>query len=171
MPEALPPIIAALTITALAYAAWSDLATRILPNSTTLAIAAAGVAARAIAGPAALAWSIGLSVLLFFLLVFAHARGALGGGDVKLMSATTIGLAPLDSLHFLSATALAGGVLALLHLLGRRLPPPVPCPAGAPALRRVWRIERWRIRRHAPMPYGVAIAAGGAWALLSNLGS
>ena len=33
-------------------------------------------------------------------------------------------------------------------------------------LRRVLRVESWRIRRGAPLPYGVAIAAGAAFALI-----
>lgn len=171
MSQMVPQIIAALIIVALTYAAWSDLATRISPNRASIAIAVVGVATRAAAGPAALGWSVGLSCVLFSLLVVAHARGIVGGGDVKLISATTIGLPPQGSLHFLTAVALAGGVLAMIHLLLRRLPQSAPCPAGSPHFSRVCRIERWRVPRHAPMPYGVAIAAGGVWVLLSNLGS
>ncbi len=158
-------------IAALARAAWSDLATRIIPNRACIAIVAAGTATRAMAGMAPLAWSLGVSVLLFCLLAAAHARGLLGGGDVKLISATAIALPPAGALLFLSATALAGGGLAAIHLLLRMLPPPAPNPAGTPLLHRVCAVERWRIRRHAPLPYGIAIAGGGCWALLSTLGS
>ena len=164
-------IIAALIIVALAYAAWSDLATRIIPDRVSIAIAVVGFVARSASGPAAVGWSVGLSLTLFSLLVVAHARGIIGGGDVKLISATTIGLTPVASLQFLHAVALAWGVLAIVHLVLRWVPQSAPCPAGSAAVIRVCRIERWRIRRHAPMPYGVAIAAGGVWVLLSNLGS
>lgn len=158
-------------VAALAYAAWSDLTTRIIPNRACVAILAAGITARAIAGATPLAWSLGFSALLFCILVAAHARGILGGGDVKLISATAIALPPAGAVLFLSATALAGGGLAAAHLLLRYLPPPSPCPAGAPLLSRVCAIERWRIRRHSPLPYGIAIASGGSWALLFTLGS
>lgn len=158
-------------ITMLAYAAWSDLTTRIIPNLACVGIAAAGITARATAGATPLAWSLGFSALLFGILVAAHARGILGGGDVKLISATAIALPPAGAVLFLAATALAGGGLAAAHLLLRHLPPPAPCTAGAPLLKRVCTIERWRILRHSPLPYGIAIASGGSWALLSTLGS
>ncbi|HBK08972.1 MAG TPA: prepilin peptidase [Acetobacteraceae bacterium] len=158
-------------IAALAYAAWSDLATRIIPNQACIVIVAAGMTARAMAGAAPLAWSLLFSALLFCLLVAAHARGILGGGDVKLISATAIALPPAGAFLFLTATAVAGGALAAVHLLLRYLPPPAPMPAGAPLLSRLCAIERWRIRRHSPLPYGIAIASGGSWALLSTLGS
>jgi len=166
------PQITALTIAVtLIYAAWTDLATRIIPNGTCLVIAAAGIVARAMAGPVALGWSVGLAVLLFVILALAHARGYLGGGDVKLLSALAIGLPPSAAVDLITGTALAGGALAALHLVLRHLPPPIPCAAAAPALRRVLTAERWRIRRHAPLPYGIAIACGGCWVLLSNHGS
>lgn len=158
-------------IAALANAAWSDLKTRIIPNRACGAIVAAGIAARAIVGAAPLAWSLGFSALLFGVLVAAHARGILGGGDVKLIAATAMALSPAGTVQFLVATALTGGGMAAAHLLLRYLPPPAPCSAGASLLNRVCTIERWRIRRHAPMPYGIAIASGGSWALLSTLGS
>jgi prepilin peptidase CpaA len=65
----------------------------------------------------------------------------------------------------LLATAIAGGVLALLQLglRGRLAAPSRPRPAGL--LRRVLRCEAWRIRRGAPLPYGVAIAAGTAFVM------
>ena len=69
------------------------------------------------------------------------------------------------------ATALAGGVLVLLHLALRRLPAPTRCPPGAAGPRRVWTIERWRVRRRGALPYGVAIACGGTWAILSGWGA
>ena len=39
------------------------------------------------------------------------------------------------------------------------------CRFGA---RRVYAIERWRHLRHAPLPYGVAIACGGIWTIFSQ---
>jgi prepilin peptidase CpaA len=68
----------------------------------------------------------------------------------------------------LAITALAGGVLALVHLMMRQLPYPNLAPAGSSLVRRVYAIERWRHLRHAPLPYGVAIAFGGIWTILSK---
>jgi prepilin peptidase CpaA len=151
-------------------AAWRDLATRTIPNWASLGIAISGIASRGLGGLEAMAWSFGVAVALFAVLVLLHARGWLGGGDVKLLAAAALGLAPALMPRFLLVVALAGGALALAHLMLRRLPGPVRLPSGARWLRRVLTIERWRISHHAPLPYGVAIAAGGIWLLLSGPG-
>jgi Flp pilus assembly protein protease CpaA len=31
-------------------------------------------------------------------------------------------------------------------------------------------VERWRVERRGSLPYGIAIACGGAWAMLSGYG-
>ena len=64
------------------------------------------------------------------------------------------------------ATAIAGGVLAVAYLLLERTLMPTNKPASMSLLRRVIAVEAWRIRRRGPLPYGVAIAAGGAFILL-----
>jgi prepilin peptidase CpaA len=97
----------------------------------------------------------------------------MGGGDVKLAAATAVGL-PAGSIYQLIVyTALAGGVLACLHLALRfglrRLPPHAPR-RGACLIQRVVSAERWRIARHGSLPYGVAIACGGIWAVLTARG-
>jgi Flp pilus assembly protein protease CpaA len=99
----------------------------------------------------------------------------LGGGDVKLIPAVALGL-PLSSIsHFVFITVMAGGVLGLLHLLARWMlrgsPPLAPPPRGTFLLRRVLQAERWRIARHGSLPYGVAIACGGIWVIISTVGS
>jgi prepilin peptidase CpaA len=71
-------------------------------------------------------------------------------------------------IQLLTITALAGGVLALGHLMLRLLPHPRLAPAGSSLVRRVYAIERWRNLRHAPLPYGVAIACGGIWTVFSQ---
>ncbi len=114
--------------------------------------------------------SLLLAALVFAALALLHARGWLGGGDVKLAAGVAAGLAPQAVLLFLVVTGIAGGVLAAAHLVLRGLtfrPRRLVKLAGP---RRVWRAERWRIARHAPLPYGVAIACGGAWAFLFGPG-
>ena len=92
-------------------------------------------------------------------------RGVLGGGDVKLLAAVSLVVPAAAVPALLLAIVLAGGVLAAVHMVLRgRLAPPSPArPAGA--LRRILRCEGWRIRRGAPLPYGVAIAAGTVFAM------
>ena len=74
--------------------------------------------------------SAGIASGLFAVLVQLRARGALGGGDVKLTAAMAVGLAPMQTYRFLVATVLAGGVLSLLHIVLRRVPPPERLPGG-----------------------------------------
>jgi prepilin peptidase CpaA len=146
--------------------AWTDLATRTIPNTIALLLLVLGGFGRLLDGPAALAVSAATAGALFLLLLLAYARGLLGGGDVKLIAAVAMGLSPQDSYRFVVATAIAGGVLALAYiLLSHHLRGP-PCSRGASLLRRIGAVEAWRIRRRGPLPYGVAIAAGGAFVLL-----
>ncbi|WP_254453577.1 prepilin peptidase [Siccirubricoccus sp. G192] len=157
-------------VTLLLLAAWRDIATRTIPDSVSLALASFGLGLRASEGTTALAASAAIAALLFLGLVLLHARGALGGGDVKLASAIALGLPPLATFDFLLATALSGGVLALLYLVLRHLPAPVPARPTTSLPRRVLAAERWRIHRRGPLPYAVAIAAGGILTLIAPLG-
>jgi prepilin peptidase CpaA len=97
-----------------------------------------------------------------------YTRGWIGGGDVKLLVALATGLPLTGVVQLLTITALAGGVLALVHLTMRLLPYPRLAPAGSSFVRRVYAVERWRHLRRAPLPYGVAIACGGIWTVFSQ---
>ncbi len=165
----LPTMLAAAALTLLLIAALSDLATRTIPNSICVALAAIGLFARMALGPTELLSSLGATAILFALLFFAWSRGMLGGGDVKIMSAVALGLAPLDCLSFLEGTALTGGAIALFYLLvGKLLPKTGPAHSRL-LLPRLAMIEAWRMRRRVSMPYGLAIAAGGAITLINSL--
>lgn len=143
-------------------AAWHDIATRLIPDTVCLLVALAGLLLRAAEGLAPLAVSAGLALALFLLLLPAAMRGALGGGDVKLAAALVLGLSPADAWDFLFLTVMAGGVLGLAYLAAPAWVPPVSrAPAGATLPQRILRIEQWRMRRRGPLPYAVAIAAGG----------
>ena len=154
----------------LAWAAWSDLVTRTIPDAACIALALAGVLLRGAAGPWPLALSAGIAALTFFALAVLHAHGGFGGGDVKLAAAVLIGLSPIGAYRFFVITILAGGGLALIYVAMRALPPVRPASAGAALPRRLWRTERWRVRRHGTLPYGIAIACGGCWAVLTTIG-
>jgi prepilin peptidase CpaA len=108
------------------------------------------------------------ATILLLLLIVIYQRGWIGGGDVKLLVALAIGLPLMGVIQLLTITALAGGVLALVHLMMRLLPYPKLAPAGSSLVRRVYAIERWRNLRHAPLPYGVAIACGGIWTVFNH---
>jgi prepilin peptidase CpaA len=168
-------LLAVVAIVSLLFAACQDVATRTIPNSIVAIVAVVGFTARLLMGLSAFAISAAAAVVLFIFLLLLHARGVLGGGDVKLIPAIALGL-PLPSInHFVFITVMSGGVLALLHLLARWTlrgrPPLAPPPRGAFLLHRVFRAERWRIARHGSLPYGVAIACGGIWVIMSRVGS
>ena len=156
----------------LLFAAWCDLATRTIPDGVSLALAALGLLVRALDGSASALTSLAVAAGLFAALLPLHARGAFGGGDIKLMTALAIGLPPLATLDFLLATVTAGGVLGLVYLPLRLLPQPAPLAPQPHAWvpRRVLSIERRRFNRRGPLPYAVAIAAGGILTLIKASG-
>jgi prepilin peptidase CpaA len=168
-PQILPDILAVVALAALGIAALNDLALRRIPNLLPALIAAAGLARQAMLGAPAPALLAAGGVFAGATLLWL--RGVLGGGDVKLLAAAALLLPAAAVPAMLLATALAGGVLAASHIaLRRRLGAPSrPRPAGL--LRRVLRCESWRIRRGAPLPYGVAIAAGTAFVMTRAAGA
>jgi len=168
----IPPIEFMNSITAtaacvlLAVAAMHDVGFRTLPDSVSVGLVGCGVATHLSGGDlgrAALAASA-----VFALAVLAWWAGALGGGDAKLLGSTALAV-PLSSVPaFVLDTALAGGVLALGFLSLRPFVPAARGSRPATLLGRVLRAEAWRIRRRGPLPYAVAIAAGGAVSLLNG---
>ncbi len=167
-------VVVVLVVGLLLIAAWNDIATRLIPDCVPIALSLVGALARLMSGPAALAESFVLTSGLFVVLVVLHARGALGGGDVKLAAAVCLGLSPLAAWRFIFITAMAGGILGMLHLAGRTALRGVvahpPAPRGTALPLRVFRAERWRIARHGSLSYGVAIACGGIWAVIESRG-
>ena len=161
------PTASFLEILLLLYVAMIDIATRLIRNEICLALALLGIA-RQMGTPMQVAESLVAAAILFLLLLVIYTRGWIGGGDVKLLVALAIGLPLVGVIQLLTITALAGGVLALVHLMMRLLPYPKLAPAGSSLVRRVYAIERWRNLRHAPLPYGVAIACGGIWTVFSR---
>jgi prepilin peptidase CpaA len=156
-----------LQILLLLYVATIDIATRSIRNEICLVLALLGIAGQ-IASPMQVVESLIAATILFLLLIVIYQRGWMGGGDVKLLVALAMGLPLMGVIQLLTITALAGGVLAVVHLMMRHLPYPNLAPAGSSLVRRVYAIERWRHLRHAPLPYGVAIAFGGIWTILSK---
>lgn len=79
----------------------------------------------------------------------AFAKGWMGGGDIKLLTALTAWSGHTGLFPLLTGTALAGGVLALTLIIARRIR------AGKPGPR--------ILDRDAPLPYAVAILGGVLW--------
>jgi prepilin peptidase CpaA len=156
-----------LEIVLLLYVATIDIATRLIRNEICLALALLGIVSQ-LASPMQVAESLIAATILLMLLLVIYQRGWIGGGDVKLLVALAVGLPMMGVIQLLTITALAGGILALVHLMMRILPYPRLAPAGSSLVRRVYAVERWRHLRRAPLPYGVAIACGGIWTIFSK---
>ena len=161
------PTVSIVQILLLLYVATIDVATRLIRNEICLALAFLGIASQ-IASPVQVAESLIAAAILLLLLLVIYQRRWMGGGDVKLLVALAIGFPLTGVIQLLTVTALAGGVLAMVHLMMRLLPYPKLAPAGSPLVRRVYAIERWRHVRRAPLPYGVAIACAGIWTAFSQ---
>ena len=152
----------------LAIAAWRDVLTRRVPDWIAAGLALIGLALRLAQGPRSLGLSLAAAGVLFVFLLVIYARQGIGGGDVKLATAMAIGLAPLETGHFVVATTLAGGVVGLVYFALRLGPVAMPGPAAARLPARLWAVERWRARRRG-VPYAVAIAAGAAIVLAPSI--
>lgn len=137
-------------------AAISDARTLRIPNILCAAIAAlfAAHAAIDLTGTETLA-SVGLAAATLIAGLLTFSKGKIGGGDAKLLTVCMAWAGPQFAADFLIVTALAGGVIALALLsprlsrttitLQRHWPQPTTATLAA---------------ARAPMPYGVAIAAG-----------
>ena len=154
------------SVVLLGIAAASDIARRIIPDRVSAALAAFGALAGLLHGPRTLLLSAAVATALFATLAALHGRGLIGGGDVKLAAAIALGLPVGAFIGFLESTAFAGGALALVHLALRLADPRIAAAPRGSLPRRVLAVECWRIRRRGTLPYGVAIACGGALALL-----
>ncbi len=151
---------AILTAAILAYAAWTDLATRTIPDHLSLALLLLGLVTRMFEGPNAVLGSLAAATLVGIGFVFLHSRGMIGGGDVKLIAALAVGTAPAALPDLILAIALSGGILGVIYLLlARVMPRPELRPQAALPVR-VARVEANRIARRGPLPYAVAIAVG-----------
>jgi prepilin peptidase CpaA len=131
-------------IAALAYATWTDLRARIIPNPLNAGIALAAPLWWWACGLApwpdvAIQIALGSAALLVFMGAFA--MGAMGGGDVKLIAVLGLWLVPTDFFAMLVWMSLGGGLLTLGMLAWHRVRKP---------------------ETPLEIPYGVAIAAATA---------
>lgn len=156
----------ALTVFAvvMAVAAFEDFRRLTIPNLLPILLCAAWPIYFAATAPglyAALA-ALGCALAVFLVGAVLFARGWLGGGDVKLLSAATLWAGAPGTPALLMLTGVLGGALALFLLLplGNHLAaaargmlgqPPVPTERGFAI----------------PVPYGVAIAGAALIVVLS----
>jgi prepilin peptidase CpaA len=147
---------------ALVAAAVSDALSYQIPNRFAVAIAFSFLAASLGGSLHEALTGLAIGAIVFAIGIALFARRLLGGGDVKLLAATALWVPPPLFAAFTLVTSLAGAALGIVMLSPlRRWLPAAPLRllsdgTTASALRQ-------------PMPFGVAIATGGLFALLSRL--
>ena len=137
----------ALLAIALLVAAFTDLRSRRIGNWLTGAIALGAPLfwwASGLAPWPDIALQVGVAALTFAVLAALFAIRAMGGGDVKLLTALALWIEPLQFVRLILAMALLGGVLTIAF--------------GA------WHVMR-RQREKLAIPYGVAISLAGLWTI------
>lgn len=143
-----------------------DVAFRTIPNGLSAMVAVSALMLRGMEGE--LLDAILAAVLCFSAATVCWLRGWLGGGDVKLLTAAILLVAPSAVPGLLAEIVFAGGVLALSYLLLSLVVRPPHGARPVMLLRRIIRVERWRVSRRRSVPYGCAIAAGAFLVLLNG---
>jgi prepilin peptidase CpaA len=147
-------------------AAFEDFRRLTIPNVLPLVLCAAWpLHLAALPTPGGVFGAIGCALAVFVAGAVLFARGWLGGGDVKLLSAATLWAGAGRTPELLMTTGILGGCLALLLLIpfaepavtaARRLLGTAPQPRGSGSGSAA-----------APLPYGVAIAGAGLIVVVS----
>jgi prepilin peptidase CpaA len=136
----------------MAYAASSDLLTMRIANWLVLAVVVAWLVLAVLAGTSwaeiCISAAAAVIVLVFAFAFFAF--GWIGGGDAKLVAATTLWVGFGLMLPYLIYAALLGGGLTLLILALRRYPLPS-------VLQRIKWIDRLHDTKSG-VPYGITLA-------------
>ena len=155
-----------LAAVALVFAAMHDIGFRTIPDWVAVTLAVDGCLLRLL--DSRLLVGVVCGLVIFALAAICWRRGWLGGGDVKLLGATTILVPPTLVPGYIAAVAFVGGGLALLYLFLERI---VPSPRFRHSGSLLWRIlvvECRRIRRRASLPYATAISAAAVLMLVKG---
>ncbi len=150
----------------LIYAALHDIAVRTVPDWLSVAMLLLGIALRLL--DHTLLFALVIAAITFGVLFVIWLCGFMGGGDLKLWTATVFIVPPViqPEINFFLFITTFGGALALVYLgLGRLIRRPAASRAGG-LLRRALRVEAWRISHRGPLPYACAIAMGAFATLL-----
>ena len=137
------------------WAAVGDVRTFTITNKLNLIIAASFVI---LAVPMGLGWSAILDHVTIALIASAIAMamfyvGIYGGGDFKMTGAVALWLGSAPMIPFIFYTALAGGVLGVVLIVGRRVARKYGLPKSPKWARRI-------LRKRSAVPYGVALSMG-----------
>jgi prepilin peptidase CpaA len=171
--SAVQTTILVLAIAVLAIIAFADMRTRCIPNALSITVATLGLIRMILVYDAVAAGqtlAAGTAVFTGVFLLFS--RGIVGGGDAKLVAATTLLIGYHDLFGFLFLMSLFGGALALAIVAQDKIrhQPLILCRPG--------RISSTTqgggdsiATAPSTVPYGVAIAAGGMITLILGTSS
>jgi len=141
-------------IGAVLYGAWSDARSLRIPNGLSLALLGVFLPTALVAGLSleSIAWHLAIALAILVVGFALFAFGLFGGGDAKLLAACALWVGLDQSLWFVAAVILFGGVLSVLVVLLR---------AGL-GMWPDWLVHSAKglFERNKSIPYGIAIAAG-----------
>ena len=183
----------------LAIIAYGDVRTRRIPNRLVYAVGVCGLLRMILVGdPLAACYTVAAAVAVLAVGILLFWRGMLGGGDAKLLAATSLLVGHGALFDFLFVMALSGGLLALMVLAADKFGPwfrSIALPVGAYggpvrlAVLAQGKLDRWLnfdadraanspgfeqpagSRSRPTVPYGVAIAAAGIMILVLQTSS
>jgi prepilin peptidase CpaA len=95
-----------------------------------------------------IAMLVAQAVVTFALFAGMFALGAMGGGDVKMITALALWFPPAEFFHLISVMAIAGGLLTLAMLIRHKL---------------------HKFEGHPEIPYGIAIALAALWEISQTI--
>jgi len=136
---------------ALIIAAITDLKSRIISNKLNLAIALGAPIFWIASGMSFwpdMVWQAGIALVVFIVFTGMFALGAMGGGDVKLLTAIALWLHWLTLIELLVIMSIAGGIITLLMIIGKKFQ---------------------KTDGPIKVPYGVAISLAGLWVIGGNI--
>jgi prepilin peptidase CpaA len=137
------------------WAAIGDVRSFTITNKLNLTIAACFIV---LAIPMGIAWPaffdhVKIGIIAAVIAIIMFYIGIFGGGDAKMIGAIALWLGSAPMISFVFYTSLAGGVLGVSLLLGRRLARQYGLPKSPKWARRM-------LRKQSSVPYGVALAIG-----------
>jgi prepilin peptidase CpaA len=147
-----------------------DVAKRRIPNVVTGAVALLGVAAQLVdRGGWSMASGLAAAAISVALLYRPWTAGGIGGGDVKMAAAVAIWVGLEGMIRYALAVAAAGGVVAFFMYFSSRksVRQDVKTNLTLAALQQTLPTVEVRAEGRKSVPYGLAIAAGAVFALLT----
>jgi prepilin peptidase CpaA len=147
-----PLWLVALLVICLGLAGIEDAVRLRISNLTCLAIVLAALIAMGLEGfPVELWQNLLVFVAVLALGTLAFAAEVLGGGDVKLLAALGLWMNFRGAVWLIAAVFLAGGILAVLYVVGRK-----------------FKRSKPKSRSERRIPYGIAIAAGALFVMAAQ---